>query len=138
MKVRKIDIEETLLDLPAGNPIYREAEYDPEVFLKVRNQGDTTPDTVTVRENTYEIRQLRKRDRIGGDYSEENYAVKIDSRGLFENLVQIGEDIFSERLNKAREDGFWDGEHKGFQKGEKRMLEAFRNLSWWKRLTGKF
>lgn len=137
MKVRKIDITEKLLDLPENHgSIYREAQYDPSQ-MRVMDIGSNPDFTTTVRENTYEIRQIFKKG-YGPTSEKEFVAVKLDQNGLFGDLLQVADDIFSAKLAKAHEDGFWDGEHKGFQKGEKRMLEAFKALSWWKRLTNKF
>lgn len=134
MKVRKIDISEKLLEVRDGTPIYWEAEFDPSMIM-VKTQGDI-PDQVTVKQNGYHIRQIFKPGKAG--YEKEYVAVKLDSRGLFEDLIQVSNDVLETKTRNAREDGYWEGEHKGFQKGEEHMLEAFRALPWYKRLFRKY
>lgn len=134
MKVRKIDVSQKLIEMRDGEPVYWEVEYDPKNIM-IRTQGEV-PDQVTVRQNAYHVQQIFK---SGTFNTEKEYvAVRMDDRGIFNDLIQVSNDTFAAKMAKAREDGFWDGEQKGFQKGEKRMLKAFKELPWYKRLLGKF
>lgn len=132
MKVTKVDISKKILEVRDGTPVYWEVEYDPKNIM-ARTQGEI-PDQVTVKQNAYLIQQVYE----GMNKEERYYAVKSDDRGLFDDLIAVSNSIWEEKLAKAKEDGFWDGEHKGFQKGEKHMLDAFRALSWYDRLFKKF
>lgn len=134
MKVRKIDITEKLIEMRDGEPVYWEVEYDPKNIM-IRTQGEI-PDQVTVKQNAYHVQQIFKPSRFGTE--KEYVAVRMDDRGLFDDLIQVSNDVLAEKLAKAREDGYWDGEHKGFQKGEKRMLAAFKAQPWWKRLMNNY
>jgi len=136
MKVRKIDITEKLLELPEGyGDIYREAQYDPSQ-MRVMDIGSNPDFTQTVRENTYQIRKIFRKEH-GLTKSEEFVAVKLDQNGLFGDLLQVSDDIFSAKLSRAREEGFWEGESKGASRGIKQERERIYNLSWWKRLRNK-
>lgn len=130
MKVRKIDIAQKLIEVREGTPIYWEAEYDPSNIM-IRTQGEI-PDVTTVLQHAYEIRQIYK----PGLFSQEKeyLAIRLDDRGLFDDIIQVSNDVLKGKLDKAREDGFWDGEQRGFQIGEKRMLKAIRAYPWYKRL----
>lgn len=134
MRVRKIDISEKLLEVRDGTTVYWEVEFDPSMIM-AQTQG-SIPTQVTVRQNGYHIQQIFKPGKF--EYEKEYVAVKLDSRGLFEDLIQVSNDVLETKTRKAREDGYWEGEHKGFQKGEEHMLKAFRALPWYKRLFKKY
>lgn len=135
MKTIKVDVKQTILDLREGTPIYYEEEYDP-ANLMIRTQGEI-PDTVTVRQHAYEIRKVFTASR-GFQKEERVYAIRLDDRGLFDDLMQISNDVFTEKITKAREDGFWDGQGKGIRSGQKMEREKISSLSWWKRMLNKF
>lgn len=134
MKTIKVDVKQTLLDLREGTPVYYEAEYDPKNIM-IRTEGEI-PDTVQVRQHAYEIRKVFTAAKFGAK-EERVYAIRLDDRGLFDDLMQISNDVFVEKLDKAREEGFWEGESKGAGRGIRIERERIKNLSWWKRLMNK-
>lgn len=134
MKVTKVDISKKIIEMREGTPIYWEAQYDLKNLMARRLGDGEVPDTVTVVQNGYHIRQIYK----GFGKEKEYVAIRLDEQGLFDDLIQVTNDIWKEKLDKAHEEGFWDGEHRGFQKGEKHMLDAFKALPWYDRLFKKF
>lgn len=118
-----------------GTPIYWEAEYDP-ANLMVRTQGEI-PDAVTVKQHGYEIRKVFTAGMLGKK-EERVYAIRLDDRGLFEDLMQISNDVFAEKIGNARREGLLAGESKGASRGIKQERERISLLPWWKRLIGKF
>lgn len=130
MKVTKIDLTKTLLDVRDGTPVWWEAQYDPRNAMAYIGR---VPEQVSVTEHAYEIREIATRG-LNGAKEKRHYAVKMDERGLFDDLMQISNDVFSEKLEKAKEEGFWEGESKGAKRGRKTENERIKSLSWWKRL----
>lgn len=138
MKVRKIDIIEKIIELPASHgDIYREAQYDPSQ-MRVMDIGSNPDFTTTVRENTYQIKEVfRKHYGLTHSTDREYVAVRLDQNGLFGDLLKVTDDILSMKLTKAREEGFWEGESKGAGRGIKQERERISSLPWWKRMLNK-
>lgn len=132
MEVTKVDILKKEIAVRDGTPMYWEAEFDPANIM-MRTQGEI-PDQVTVKQNAYQICEVFANDGKGKRY----YAVRLDDRQLFTDLIEVSNGILEAKLAKAREENFWDGERKGYSRGYRGGRELVKSFPWWKRLFKKF
>lgn len=135
MKVTKIDVKRTVMELPASHsPIYSEVERLGWPDAKILREGEV-PAMLSMNEtrHDYEIRKVQLRDgRL------EYYAVELDQRGTWEIYDAVSNSKYEEWLEKAREIAEKTGWRRGLKEGAERQKEKIRELSWWKRLTNNF
>lgn len=101
MKVKKIKIEQELLDIPDGMPIYRENVL-PELS-EVLSDNQEIPDTmITGEQITYRVRELYS----GINNLKERYLVKVNEDDIFDDLLKIGDHDINKAITKKFDEGF--------------------------------
>lgn len=133
MKVEKIDITKTVLDLPRETPYYREVKR-PGMRSIAFDVGQE-PRTYDV---THETTDYRIEVIIDPEKKERRYyAVRVDERGLWNDLLKLSDGFVNQKITNA----VVEAVRREYQeRGEVRRaaLEGVRSLSWWKRLFKKF
>lgn len=86
---------------------------------------------ICVKTKIYNIYESRNTNR--GDLY---YAV--EDKELLYHLFQIGENYLEELKRHSKEVGYSNGNAEGFRNGVNKTTEKIKNLSWWKRLLGRF
>ena len=135
MKVEKIDIKKELMEIPNGrssmdfivfdSPLGNYTEIKPE-------ESVATTLSPNQKIERYIVRRLRN-----GDKPYKDMLIKVGEIGLFEELIQIGNDQLNEIVAKKTESILRTSERK-YELLLKKKISEIKKLPWWKRLFNKF
>jgi len=128
MKVTKIEIKKTLLDLPEGTPIYREAVRN-RLEVAYKEGEDISQIPVTAKDLTYDIQKIYSHE---GGY--EYFAVLLGEDQLFQKLLEISNQKVEQLKDKCREFGFKEG----LEEGKKEWARKIKLTSFWWRIKFAF
>lgn len=133
MKVIKIDISKEFLDMePRPSVDFMKLDDCPQQYAKEGAAFTGLP--MGAIKETY----LWQRVRTRFDDEERNYLVKVDDKNLFQELIQVGNEISFKWELEIRQEAKAEGYMNGRYTGAKNARESIRRLSWWKRLFNKF
>ena len=132
MKVEKIDIKKELLDVPDNRDRVDFIEREPLSAYMIK-EGEMPPNIeMSASKKTYLIQRVGHFKKII-----KNYLVAIDDRELFNELIQITDDLLNRAVDKKTD--FWKDrlvEELDRQKWE--IKRQIKKLSWYRRLFNKF
>ncbi len=128
MRVEKIDIVKTIIDIPKDKK-FLDFFKVPAHLGREFKEGEAIPETLSFEKETYEVQKI-----VVPGVGVKNYLVKVSDRKLFEELVIITQTRFENVIYEAEERGV----HKGIDTGITMTKNVLRALPWWKLLFRRF
>ena len=127
MKVEKIDIKRESIDIPEGNRIVKFAKHPPIEAHIIHDEAQYVNQAIDNIE-VFEVREIKP---FGEPVR--RYLVKTDENQLFQDLIQIRDELIKEFLDRRSE-----RDHHYFEANLQRQRVAIKNLPWWRRLINDF
>jgi len=129
MRVEKIEITKTLIEIPDGRTFVDFAVRD-SVSAKISAVDcEVTPSFMIGGTDRYQVEVLKRR----VDEQPINYLMKLDDRKIFQDLLKVSDDTFNRAVAEKTE---------YYRDWMKRELEEqrwrIRHFPWWVRLFKKF
>lgn len=128
--VQKIRIEKAPLSVRSLDPFEEPIMPKPSAYCGFGEMPDRSMSQL----RRYEIVPVRPRGV--GDVTW--YAVPVDDKGLFNDLISVTSQLLAHREGEARADCWEQGFKRGNQAGHAAALIEIRKLPWWKRMLGRF
>lgn len=134
MKIKKIDIKTELMEVKGDMPYLEVVVHDKVNFLMRSKESDEVMKATAIpfRKDTYEFVSV-----CNYEGQMEVFAVKIDERKLFTQLMEISQSKLDDTISKAVTDNdmFWRITVNNKVSEERRRIGK---LPWWKRLFKQF
>lgn len=129
MKACKIDIKQTWIDLPDGQPVYKEVvRQQMEVHFK---EDGKMPDVAKMLDNNYYPIKVRE----PGSYLDTTvYLIKENEEKIFKELLTIQDTELTKFIDRAVEEK-WMMQHYLITADERKRI---KKLHWYERLFNKF
>jgi len=130
MKVKKIKIEEELMDIEY-NELYQEASM-PEMSCRTLNDGESPmEEMMTSTITNYQVKQ------VWNGKEKENYLVKINDLKVFDDLLHIGINDINEIIDKNNIE-FYKEVGADYNLRISNKIEQLENNPLWRRIFKKY